>query len=246
MIDYILGALARSEGGWLLTPNVEILRQVDRDGELRALAERATVSVADGAPVEWAARLAGHPLPARVTGSGLIWSLSAAAAEAGRSVFLLGGNAGVADRAAAALTARSPALKVVGTHCPPRGFEADPAASAAILAALAEAHPVIVFCGLGFPKQEHLIDRLVGRFPRSWLICCGAAITFAGGEVPRAPVWMQRVGLEWLFRLATEPRRLAGRHLLHDLPYAIRLLARPRWTAGGGAGPPRSNRPDRG
>ena len=210
----------------MLSPNVDILRQVDHDRELRALARRATLAVADGAPVEWAARLAGQPLPSRVPGSALIWSLSEAAAAAGRSVFLLGGDPGVADRAAVALANRAPALKVVGTHSPPRGFENDPAASIAILTALAEAKPDIVFCGLGFPKQEHLIDRLAGQFPRSWFICCGAAIAFAGGQVTRAPVWMQRIGIEWVWRLITEPRRLASRYLIHDVPYAIRLLAR--------------------
>jgi len=225
VVAYILDALARGEGGWLISPNVDVLRQLDRDGELRALARRATLAVADGAPVEWAAWLAGQPLPSRVPGSALIWSLSIAAAAAGRSVFLLGGEPGVADRAAVALANRAPGLKIAGTHCPPLGFENDRAASAAISTALAEADPDVIFCGLGFPKQERLIDRLAGGFPRSWFICCGAAITFASGQVPRAPVWMQRIGIEWVFRLMAEPRRLARRYLVDDVPYAVRLLA---------------------
>jgi len=226
LISYLLAALARGRGGWLVNPNVDVLRQIDRDPDLRALVRRASLVLADGAPVEWAARLAGHPLPPRVPGSRLIWSLCEAAAVAGRSVFLLGGAPGIADQAAEALVARAPGLKVAGTHCPPLGFETDPAASAAISAALAEVEPDIVFCGLGFPKQERLMDRLTVEFPRSWFIGSGASIKFAAGEVARAPVWMQRAGIEWVFRLAAEPRRLARRYLVDDLPYAVRLLTR--------------------
>jgi N-acetylglucosaminyldiphosphoundecaprenol N-acetyl-beta-D-mannosaminyltransferase len=226
VISHVLDALLRGEGGWLVNPNIDVLRQVDRDPELRALVGRASLVVADGAPVEWAARLAGRPLPPRVPGSRLIWSLSAAAAAAGCSVFLLGGAPGVADRAAVELVARAPGLKVAGTHCPPFGFETDPAAGAAVSSALVEAYPDIVFCGLGFPKQERLMDRLAGEFPRSWFIGSGASITFAAGDVARAPAWMQRAGFEWVFRLVTEPRRLARRYLVDDLPYAVRLLTR--------------------
>ena len=93
-----------------------------------------------------------------------------------------------------------------------------------VRARLAAAKPDIVYVGLGFPKQERLIVRLAPSFPRTWFVGCGAAIPFVAGEVRRAPTWMQRAGAEWLFRLLTEPRRLAGRYL-HDMPFAARLLA---------------------
>ena len=82
-----------------------------------------------------------------------------------------------------------------------------------------------MFVGLGFPKQEKVIARLRRDLPQAWFIGCGAAVNFVAGDVDRAPRWMQRTGLEWAHRLTTEPRRLAGRYLRHDAPYALRLLA---------------------
>ena len=92
-------------------------------------------------------------------------------------------------------------------------------------AKLEAAAPDIVFVGLGFPKQEKLITALAPALPRSWFVACGAAIPFAAEALPRAPVWMQHSGLEWAFRLLSEPRRLARRYLIDDLPFAARLLA---------------------
>lgn len=225
-IDYIIDALAVGKGGWLVNPNVDVLRQIERDPQIRRLVDQATLVVADGAPLEWAARLAGTPLPPRVPGSTMIWSLSKAAARSGRSVFLLGGAPGVAGRAADALREDAPGLRVAGTHCPPLGFEKDPAELAAIRAALTEAEPDIVFCGLGFPKQERLIRQLIDEFATTWFIGSGASLAFAAGEVARAPEWMRSFGVEWVFRLLSEPRRLARRYLVHDAPYALGLLAR--------------------
>jgi len=94
-----------------------------------------------------------------------------------------------------------------------------------VRANLAATAPDIVYVGLGFPKQERLIARLAPFFPATWFISCGAAIPFAANVLPRAPKWMQSTGLEWAFRLLSEPRRLYRRYLLHDLPFAVRLLA---------------------
>ncbi|NUR88888.1 MAG: WecB/TagA/CpsF family glycosyltransferase, partial [Nonomuraea sp.] len=88
------------------------------------------------------------------------------------------------------------------------------------------AGPKVVFVGLGFPKQDRLIAELRDHLPDAWFVGCGAAVAFAAGALPRAPRWMRRTGLEWVFRLAAEPTRLAGRYLAHDLPYAVLVLAR--------------------
>jgi N-acetylglucosaminyldiphosphoundecaprenol N-acetyl-beta-D-mannosaminyltransferase len=91
--------------------------------------------------------------------------------------------------------------------------------------ALIAAAPRLVFVGLGFPKQDRLIATLRADLPGTWFVGCGAAIGFTAGAVRRAPGWMRRAGLEWLFRLAAEPARLARRYLVDDLPFALRLLA---------------------
>jgi N-acetylglucosaminyldiphosphoundecaprenol N-acetyl-beta-D-mannosaminyltransferase len=147
-------------------------------------------------------------------------------------VFLLGGESGVAAEAAAELTRKIPNLNVVGTHCPPHGFENDERCIEAIVSQLESTRPGVVFCGLGFPKQERLISFLAERFPSMWFIGCGAAVTMAAGRVRCAPKWMQQLGLEWLFRLIQEPRRLFARYVVHDTPFAFRLLvasSRMRW-----------------
>ena len=139
-------------------------------------------------------------------------------------MFLLGGNPGTAESAARELAERSPGLHVAGTLCPPFGFEADEAALLAIERALAESSPDIVYVGLGFPKQERLIVRLRKRFPGVWFVSCGITFSFVAGEMRRAPVVLQRLGLEWLHRLVQEPRRLFVRYVLKDLPFVSKLL----------------------
>ena len=225
VISLILSSLEQGLGGWLVNPNVDVLRQMAADPELRGLVDTATLRIADGAPLEWAARLSGQRLPPRVPGANFIWTLSAAAATAGRTVFLLGGAPGVASRAADALREAAPTLAVAGTHSPPWGFENDEAAQAVLRDHLLAADPDIVFCGLGFPKQERLMSALTLEFPSTWFIGSGASIAFAAGDIPRAATWMSRLGIEWIFRLVSEPRRLAHRYIVDDIPYALTLMA---------------------
>lgn len=225
VLDRILGDLAEDQGGWVATPNVDICRRARKDASARDLVRRASLVVADGMPLIWAARLGGGELPERVTGSSLIMSLSAAAARHGRSIYLLGGEPGVPERAAAELSRRFTGLRVAGTDAPPPGFDRSPDGLDAVRTRLAAAEPDIVFVGLGFPKQERVIAALAPEVPATWFVGCGAAIPFAAGALPRAPGWMQRAGLEWLFRLLSEPRRLFRRYLVDDLPFALWLLA---------------------
>ncbi|WP_061298593.1 WecB/TagA/CpsF family glycosyltransferase [Herbidospora cretacea] len=224
VVDRVIGAIRRGSGGHLVTPNVDICRACARDPALRALVARATIAVADGMPLVWAARLLGKPVPARITGADLIWSLSEAAAFYRVPIYLLGGPPGVGDRAARALCERYPGLSIAGVDAPPWGFEEDADQFAAVREALLSARPLLVFVGLGFPKQDLLIERLRGDLPEAWFVGCGSAIAFAGGAVARAPAWMRDRGLEWLFRLLSEPSRLARRYLVDDLPFAVRLL----------------------
>jgi N-acetylglucosaminyldiphosphoundecaprenol N-acetyl-beta-D-mannosaminyltransferase len=227
VVHRVRTALARGIGGRIATPNVDILRKAAKDQSLRDDLEVADLLVADGAPLVWAARLSGTPLPERVTGSGLIWSLSAGLAQDGASIYLLGGDPDTdgAGRAAARMLDHYPGLRIAGADSPPFGFDRDRAATQRALARVVDAEPDLVFVGLGFPKQERLIEQLRPVLPSSWFLGCGAAINFVAGDSRRAPVWMRRTGLEWAHRLGCEPRRLARRYLREDLPYALRLLA---------------------
>lgn len=224
-VDHIMAASQRHEGGWAATPNVDICRQTRRDPALHSLVTTASLIVPDGMPLVWAARLLGHPFPERVAGGSLIFSLSEAAAQQGRSIYLIGGAPGVPQRAGDELRRRYPGLRVAGADSPPLGFDQDRLAIEAIRDRLTTAAPDIVYVGLGFPKQERLIADLAPACPRAWFIGCGAAIPYAAKTLPRPPRWMRRTGLAWLFRLMNEPRRLFRRYLVDDLPFAITLLA---------------------
>lgn len=221
----IMASSQGGEGGWVATPNVDICRQARRDPALRDLVTGASLVVADGMPLVWASRLHGRAVPERVAGGSLIFSLSEAAARQGRSIYLIGGAPGVPQRAGEELRRRYRGLRVAGADSPPLGFDQDPLAIEAIRDRLTAAAPDIVYVGLGFPKQERLIAELAPSSPGAWFIGCGAAIPYAAKTLPRPPRWMRRAGLAWLFRLLREPRRLFRRYLVHDLPYAVMLLA---------------------
>jgi N-acetylglucosaminyldiphosphoundecaprenol N-acetyl-beta-D-mannosaminyltransferase len=219
-----MAALDVRSGGWVATPNIDICRQTRRDARARSLLQSATLVVPDGMPLIWFSRIRDERLTERVAGSSLIFSLTEAAAKQSRSIYLLGGEPGVAERAGQNLADRYPGLKVAGSESPPMGFDETGGQVKAIIDNLQLAAPDIVYVGLGYPKQERLIVKLAAALPSTWFIGCGAAIPFAAGTLPRAPFWMQRSGLEWLFRLLSEPRRLFRRYLIHDAPYAIRML----------------------
>ncbi|MEM6562608.1 MAG: WecB/TagA/CpsF family glycosyltransferase, partial [Planctomycetota bacterium] len=222
--EHILRSLEAGRGGSVITPNLDHLRRMTRDLAFGALVSEADLVVADGMPLIWASRLQGTPLPERVAGSDLISSLSAEAARVGRSVFLLGGDAGTAEGAAKILQERNPGLRVAGTYCPDFGFEHSPEQMGLLVDALVEAQPDIVFVGLGSPKQENLVDRIRHNLPNTWWLGVGVSFSFLCGHVNRAPGFLQKVGLEWVHRLVQEPRRLFKRYIVHGLPFASVLM----------------------
>ena len=224
-MDHVLTELAAGRGGRISTPNVDILRRTRRDPESYGHVASSSLVVADGTPLLWAAKLAGTPLPARVPGSDLIWSLSEALAGKGHSVYLLGGEPGTAQVAAGVLTDRYPGITIAGYASPAFGFDTRPSEYDAVCADVIAAKPDLVYVGLGFPKQERVIARLRNALPGTWFMGCGAAIGFVAGVHTRAPRWMQRTGLEWLHRLGREPARLMRRYLIEDAPFALRMLA---------------------
>ena len=216
----------------VVTPNVDHLVKLHRlgDDETWAAYRAADLTTADGRPVVAAGGWFGKPLPARVPGSDLVPALLASAtADDPLTVFLLGAGPGVADVAAENIARDHPHARVVGTHCPPLGFEHSDEENAAILALLDDAEPDVLVVGLGFPKQEKWVHAHRDRLRCGAALCVGATIDFLAGNVRRAPAWVGKVGLEWTFRLALEPRRLAGRYAA-DLAHFPRLLWR-EWRA---------------
>lgn len=227
-VERILKELRAGRGGWLITVNLDHLRRLALDEAYATLCRQADILVADGMPLIWASRIQRTPLPERVAGSSLVSTLSAGAAAEDRSVFLLGGESGTAQEAAAVLTARHPEIKIAGTCCPTidsRVSPDDPGLEAT-LEALSAANPDIVYVGLGSPKQELLIDQFRTIFPGTWWIGVGISFSYLCDRIRRPPVWAREAGMEWFFRLLQEPRRLSGRYLRDDLPFFFVLLAR--------------------
>ena len=224
-------------GQVVVTPNVDHLVKLHRtrDEGVKAAYAAADLSLADGTPVVAAARRFGVPVPERVPGSDLVPAILAdATAARPLSVFLLGAGPGVADAAAARITRDHPHVAVAGTHCPPLGFKHDAGENGQILDLLAEAKPDVLVVGLGFPKQELWVHAHRDRIAAGAVLCVGATIDFLAGRVARAPGWMGPLGVEWLFRLSREPRRLAGRYVT-DLLWFPRVLWR-EWRGGGRGG----------
>lgn len=198
---------------YVVTPNVDHVVLLQHRDDLRAAYRQAAMILADGAPVIWSSRLLGKPLPCRVAGSDLVPALFDAADEREPlRVHLLGAAPGVADRAAERIHERWPGVQVVGTYSPPLGFEKDDAENDAIIERVNAVQPDVLVLGLGAPKQELWIHRHYQRIQASAALCVGATIDFLAGEKRRAPKWMQSAGIEWLHRVCSEPRRLAGRY----------------------------------
>lgn len=176
--------------------------------------------LADGAPiVRQANRLTGGSWP-RLTGADLLERFLAEAESTGSSVAFLGGQVSMHDNLRPILAQRFPALRVVGYWAPERADIEDPIASAALAETIRAARPDVVIVGLGKPRQEAWIDRFGVAAGASVYLAFGAAADFLAGTVSRAPHWMRRFGLEWLYRFIREPRRLGRRYLVEG-PLAL-------------------------
>jgi N-acetylglucosaminyldiphosphoundecaprenol N-acetyl-beta-D-mannosaminyltransferase len=225
-VQAIIDAAEGGRGHWTITANLDHLRRYHRDAAQKGLIDEADMVVADGMPLIWASRLAGAPLPERVSGSSMVWSICEAASERGQSVFLLGGDHGVAERAAEVFGERYPGLEIAGTACPPVGFENDAQELDRIQRQVTEAAPRIVFVALGFPKQDLLIRMLRDSLPHSSFLGVGISLSYAVGELSRPPQWICQIGLEWAYRLAQEPTRLlVQRYIVNGMPFGLRLMA---------------------
>lgn len=215
-------------GGMVFTPNVDHVVLVEHNPRFRDVYSRVSLSLVDGVPVLWAARLLGTPLPEKVSGSDLVVPLVERAAARGWRVFLLGGGPGVAELAADKLKHLHPGLNVVGTAAPMIDIDGDPAPRRVVAEEIAAARPDLVLVAFGAPKQELFCDELRDVLSPAVLVCIGAGLDFVAGTIQRAPRWISKVGLEWAYRLAREPRRLAGRYLLRD-PEFLAICARQWW-----------------
>jgi len=221
-LDEIEALVAGGRGGSVFTPNVDHVVNVDADPSFREAYASASLSLADGQPLVWTSRLLGAPLPEKISGSDLVLPLMERAASRRWRVYLLGGEDGVAEKSAQVLRGRL-GVDIVGCAAPRISREPDPAQDAALIERIQAAKPDLLLVALGAPKQELWLHRVGSRIRPTVGIGVGAALDFIAGA-RRAPRWMSRAGLEWLFRLIQEPRRLARRYLLNDPKFLLILM----------------------
>ena len=221
-LDAIERLVASREGGTVFTPNVDHVVMAEHDDAFRAAYRDVSLSLVDGMPVLWASRLLGRALPEKVSGSDLVPRLAERAASRGWRVYLLGGADGSAALAARGLEARG--VRVAGFSAPRVRVSASPDDHAEIADAIAKTDPDLVLVGLGAPKQELFATAVRDRLRPAVLLGVGASIDFLAGAVPRAPTWISQSGLEWLYRLGREPRRLWRRYLLRDPQFFAVIL----------------------
>jgi N-acetylglucosaminyldiphosphoundecaprenol N-acetyl-beta-D-mannosaminyltransferase len=216
-------AIAQRETVQHVAINAAKVVRYQRDPDLRAAVDGCELATADGQPVVWAARVLGRPLPERVAGIDLMDALLGVSRERSYGVFLLGARAEVLERAEAEILRRHPGVRIVGRHHGYFGAEGE----AAVVDEVAEARPDILFVALETPAKELFLARNKARLAVPFVMGVGGSFDVLAGERRRAPRWMRRTGLEWLFRLLQDPRRLARRYAVGNTQF-MWLVARER------------------
>ncbi len=224
LMQFLDDAIQRREPTYVLTCNVDHLINLRRDSYFRNVYQQAGATVADGMPIVWVSRLFGTPLKRRVAGSDILTELGLDFERKRYRIYFLGAGEGVAEEAKRNLLLKFPAMHIVGCYSPPLGFEQDELECARIIKLLKDAKPDIVFMGVGSPKQEKWIYQFHQEYGAPVSIGVGATFDFLAGRVKRAPVVFQRSGLEWLWRLYREPKRLWRRYLVEDTKFLKLLL----------------------
>jgi N-acetylglucosaminyldiphosphoundecaprenol N-acetyl-beta-D-mannosaminyltransferase len=223
-MDWMDDVVARRETGYVCVAAVHTVMACREDPELRSAVLSSSMTVPDGQPLVWAMNALGHDLPSRVYGPELMSRSCERAARTGMRVFLYGGrNEGALFQLTLNLRRRYPGLRIVGGHSPPhRPLTADEVAK--IVDEIDRSQADVVWVGIGVPKQEKWMAAMRPRLQAPLLVGVGAAFDFHAGLVQQAPDLMQRLGLEWAYRLVHEPRRLWKRYARYNPLFVLGFL----------------------
>lgn len=225
-VDEITDWIERREPHYVCVTGVHGVMESQRDADLLRIHNASGLTTPDGMPMVWAGRWAGATSMRRVYGPDLMLALAERAAERGWRSYFYGGRQGVPDRLIQVLANRFPGFAAVGSWSPPfRALTAEE--DAAIVEQINAAGPDLVWVGLSTPKQERWMDAHVGRLRAPVLLGVGAAFDIHAGTLPQAPRWMQSNGLEWLYRLIREPRRLWRRYVSIVPGFMVKIVRRP-------------------
>lgn len=216
-LDAIDSLIKEDNCSYVVTPNVDHIVQLEKDEELKRVYENASLILTDGKPLIWISNWYKTPIKEKISGSDLFHRVCDLAAKKGYTMYLLGAAEGVADKAAKNLIDKYKGLNIVGTYSPPFGFEKDKVELKKIERQIQEVHPDILIVGLGCPKQEKYMYHHCKELGVPISFGLGASIDFEAGNIKRAPKWMSEHGLEWLYRITQDPKRLAKRYLVDDM-----------------------------
>lgn len=216
-IEEISELIQKKVPSYVVTPNVDHIVKIEKDEEFKKVYENADLVLTDGMPLIWISKLLNKPIKEKVSGSDMFPRLCELAAQKGYKVFLLGAADGVANKAANNLTQKYKGLNIVGTYSPIYGFEKDENEINKIIKIVNDLKPDILAVGLGAPKQEKFIYKYKDKLNVPISLAIGASIDFEAGNIKRAPIWMQKSGLEWFYRLCKEPKRMFKRYIIDDL-----------------------------
>lgn len=213
-------------GGVVFTPNVDHLIKLQKDAEFYRVYSEADYRVCDSQLLMFASHFLGHPLREKISGSDLFPQFYQRYRNDNRvKIFFLGGLDGVAYKARENVNQKVGRNMVVGSYCPPLGFEEDESECQKIIDLINASGATVVAVGLGAPKQEKWIYKYKSQLKKvKTFFAIGATIDFEAGNIQRAPAWMSASGLEWLYRLLLEPKRLWKRYLVEDLSFFILIL----------------------
>ena len=231
-LERITEWVLRAQREYVCVTGVHGVMESQADAELRQVHNSSGMTVPDGMPLVWCAHRAGSAGTARVYGPDLMLSVLARAAERGWSSYFYGGAEGVPELLSERLTSRFPGLRVVGAESPPFRPLSEEESRAAVERINASGAD-LVWVGLSTPKQERWMAQHRDQLDAAVLFGVGAAFDFHAGRVRQAPPWMQTRGLEWLFRLLVEPRRLWRRYLSNNPRFVLAILRRPPVLVGG-------------
>jgi len=213
-VKKVITAIEHNSKIQVCVTNVYSTVLMQKDTEFRKINNSTSLVVADGMPIIWVSKLMGFPLPCRIAGSDLFFELCTVASTRNYTFYFLGSKKEVLDKIRVNLKVDFPDLKIVGMYSPPYRDQFSEEENNDIVQKINEVKPDVLWVGMTAPKQEKWIFHNLDKLNVKVAIGVGAVFNFVAGSVPRAPVWMQKMGMEWFFRLIQEPKRLWKRYLI--------------------------------
>lgn len=201
---------------YVVTPNVDHIVKLQNDDYFLEVYKKADIVVADGMPIIWYSKLIKRPIIEKISGSDLFPKVCELCSNKGYTIFLLGAADGIAEIAKKKLENKYKGLRIIGTYSPKYGFEDDINEIKNIINIINKNKPDILAVGLGAPKQEKFIYKYREELKVPVSLAIGATIDFEAGNIKRAPRWMQKIGMEWFYRLIKEPKRMYKRYIIED------------------------------